>query len=46
VDSEAVEKRNQEEWHIPEVVLPLPKVQDQDASMIIEVDPAYMEDDD
>jgi len=45
VDSEAVEQKNKQEWRIPEVMLPLNKVQEQDASMVLEVDPAYMGED-
>lgn len=42
VDSEAVEERNTKEWHIPEVIPPLPRIEEQDASTVIEVDPAYI----
>jgi hypothetical protein len=43
---ETVEKRNREEWRIPELLLPEPEVKEQDVSMVIEVDPTYMDDED
>jgi hypothetical protein len=46
VDVKEIEERNQEVWRIPELLLPLYKVKGQDASVVIEVDPAYMADED
>ncbi|KAF2867216.1 hypothetical protein BDV95DRAFT_503111 [Massariosphaeria phaeospora] len=46
LDSDAVEKRNNEAWHIPECILSLPRVVNESGSMLIEVDPAYLEADD
>lgn len=44
MDSEVVEQWNKDVWRIPEVVPPLPRVQAQDGSTVIEVDPAYIAD--
>ncbi|KAF2691532.1 hypothetical protein K458DRAFT_324950 [Lentithecium fluviatile CBS 122367] len=42
VGTDVVEQRNKQEWRIQEVIPPLPKIQEQDASMVLEVDPDYM----
>ncbi|KAF1958551.1 hypothetical protein CC80DRAFT_545891 [Byssothecium circinans] len=42
IDSDIVERRNKEQWHIREVIPPSPPLEEQDGDMVIEVDPAYM----
>jgi hypothetical protein len=41
-DGGTLMKMNEEIWHIPELIPPVPLLEEQDGETIIEVDPAYM----
>lgn len=42
LDSETVEKYNRENWNIRECIPPQPRIDHEDMSTEIEVDPAYI----